>query len=777
MTVQMTYSNISKEQIAGVASEVIRRYRQDASEQDCAELTEAFLVLARYLDNFYTGELFVRLDCTESEFQHLNTVATAYPETFETWSELIGLAPVVIRYNVKLHKGFSLICTEIAVRLNGQAAANDREPIKTLGIDIETYSSEDISSCGVYRYAEADDFTVLLFAYSVNDGPVRIVDLASGEKLPERIFDALTDETVLKTAFNASFERTCIGRYYGIHLKPEQWECTMVRCAMLGLPLSLAQAGKVLNLEDQKMSEGKALIKYFSCPCKPTKVNGGRTRNLPEHAPDKWDTFKRYCVRDVEVEQEIRRKTLGFKIPASEHELYVIDQRINDRGVLLDMDFVHHAVHMDNVYKGRLAVEAAELSGLENPNSVAQLKAWLGEQTGSTVKALGKKDIPDMLKATDDDTVRRVLEIRAEMGKTSTKKYKAMTTAACADGRVRGLLQFYGANRTGRWAGRLVQVQNLPQNHLPDLDYARQLVKEGDLDMVEMMYGNVPDTLSQLIRTAFIAKEGHVFMVCDFSAIEARVIAWLAGEQWRLEVFRTHGKIYEASASMMFHVPVEEITKTDPRRQKGKIAELALGYQGGVGAMKTMGGERMGLSESEMTEIVNHWRKANPAIVSLWMDVERAATAAIETGGPSETHGLLFFKRMGLLMIKLPSGRCLCYPKPAIGANRFGKESITYEGLNQTTKQWGTQETYGGKLVENIVQGIARDCLAVTMMRLEAAGYPVVFHVHDETIIEAKADGSQTLEEIEDIFKTPIPWAKDLPLKGAGYTTPYYLKD
>lgn len=551
----------------------------------------------------------------------------------------------------------------------------------------------------------------------------------------------------------------------------------MVRCAMLGLPLSLAQAGKVLNLEDQKMSEGKALIKYFSCPCKPTKVNGGRTRNLPEHAPDKWDTFKLYCIKDVEVEQGIRRKTLGFKIPASEHELYVIDQRINDRGVLLDMDFVHHAVHMDNVYKGRLAVEAAELSGLENPNSVAQLKSWLGEQTGSTVKALGKKDIPDMLKATDDDTVRRVLEIRTEMGKTSTKKYEAMTTAACADGRVRGLLQFYGANRTGRWSGRLVQVQNLPQNHLPDLDYARQLVKEGDLDMVEMMYGNVPDTLSQLIRTAFVAKEGHIFMVCDFSAIEARVIAWLAGEQWRLEVFRTHGKIYEASASMMFHVPVEEITKTDPRRQKGKIAELALGYQGGVGAMKTMGGERIGLSESEMADIVNHWRKANPAIVSLWSDVERAAAAAIETGGPSETHGLYFFKRMGLLMIKLPSGRCLCYPKPAIGANRFGGKSITYEGLNQTTKQWGTQETYGGKLVENIVQGIARDCLAETMARLEKKGYPIVFHVHDEVIIEARNDGSQSLETVEDVFRTPIPWTPELPLKGAGYTTPYYLKD
>ncbi len=774
----MIYSDyIKKEQIADVAAEIIRRYRQDASEQDCIELTEVFLILAKYVDNFFCNEFWAKIGCTDGEFQRLSNVATHYPETLETWSELIGLEPISIRYNVKLAKGFSIICTGIASRLNGEAASRDREPIKSLGIDIETYSSNDLSNCGVYKYTEADDFTILLFAYSVNDGPVRITDFTQGEKLPEHIFEALTDSAVLKTAFNASFERTCIGKYFGIYLEPEQWECTMVRCAMLGLPLSLAQAGKVLKLEDQKMSEGKALIKYFSCPCKPTKVNGGRTRNLPEHAPDKWDTFKRYCVRDVEVEQEIRRKTLSFEIPESEKKLYCIDQRINDRGVLLDMDFVHHAVYMNNVYKGRLAVEAAKLSGLDNPNSVTQLKSWLEEQIGSTVKALGKRDIPDMLKATDDGTVRRVLEIRTEMGKTSTKKYEVMMAAACADNRVRGLLQFYGANRTGRWAGRLVQVQNLPQNHLPDLDYARQLVKEGDLDIVEMMFGNVPDILSQLIRTAFIAKEGHIFMVCDFSAIEARVIAWLADEQWRLEGFRTHGKIYEASASMMFHVPVEEITKTDPRRQKGKIAELALGYQGGVMAMKAMGGERMGLSETEMTEIVSHWRKANPAIVSLWTEVERAATAAIETGGPTEAHGLYFFKRMGLLMVKLPSGRCLCYPKPTIGTNRFGKACITYEGLSQTTKQWCTQETYGGKLVENIVQGIARDCLAVTIMRLEEKGYPVVFHVHDETIIEAKADGSQTLRDIEDIFKETISWAKELPLKGAGYVTPYYLKD
>lgn len=773
----MIYSNLKKEQIANVAAEIIRRYRQDASEQDCSELSGAFLILAKYLDNFYTGDFFAKIDCTESEFQSLNIIATTYPETFETWSELIGLSPTLLRYNVKLHKGFSLICTEIAVRLNGQAAVNDREPIRTLGIDIETFSSEDISACGVYKYVESDDFTILLFAYAINDGPVQIVDFASGEKLPERIFEALTDSSVLKTAFNAAFERTCIGRYYGIRLHPEQWECTMIRCAMLGLPLSLAQAGKVLNLEDQKMTEGKALIKYFSCPCKSTKTNGGRTRNLPEHAPDKWATFKRYCIRDVEVEQAIRQKTLGFKIPTSEHALYVVDQHINDRGVLLDMDFVYQAIQMDTVYKGRLNAEAAKLTGLDNPNSVMQLRGWLEEQTGSTVTALTKKDIPDLLAGTDDMTVKRLLAIRQEMAKTSTKKYEAMCKATCADNRVRGLLQFYGANRTGRWAGRLVQVQNLPQNHIEDLDLARSLVKEGDLDMFEMMFGNVPDTLSQLIRTAFIAKDGHIFMVCDFSAIEARVIAWLAGEQWRLEVFRTHGKIYEASASMMFHVPVEEITKTDPRRQKGKIAELALGYQGGVGAMKTMGGERMGLSESEMTEIVTNWRKANPAIVKLWGNVEDCAKATITTGQLTECRGLQFYKSMGLLMIKLPSGRSLCYPKPAIGTNRFGNESITYEGLNQTTKQWGKQETYGGKLVENIVQGIARDCLAVAMLRLEKAGYPIVFHVHDEVIIEAKNNGSQTLEAIEEIFRTPILWAEDLPLKGAGYVTPYYLKD
>lgn len=775
----MVYSNlIPREQLVKVASGVIRRYRQDASEQDCEDLLEVFLILSKYLENFFTGDFYAKIECAEKEFQRLNVIATGYKDTFETWGELIGLSPIDVRYNVRLTKGFSIICNEIAVKLNGKAAEFDKEPIKVLDIDIETFSSVDIASCGLYKYAESDDFTILLFAYACDDKPVQIVDFASGEELPERIFQALTDPKILKTAFNATFERVCIGRYYGIDLPIEQWECTMVRSAMLGLPLSLAQVGKVLNLEDQKMSEGKALIKYFSSPCKPTKTNGGRTRNLPEHAPDKWNTFKRYCVRDVEVERTIRDKTKSFSIPECEKELYIFDQRINDRGVLIDMDLVKHAIRMDALYKGRLNAEAAELSGLDNPNSVAQLKAWLEKETGNEIVTLSKKDIPDLLKSADDDIVRRMLCIRQEMAKTSTKKYEAMEKAACADNRVRGLLQFYGANRTGRWAGRLVQVQNLPQNHIDDLDYARTLVKEGDLDMLEMMYGNVPDTLSQLIRTAFIAKPEHTFIVCDFSAIEARVIAWLAGEKWRLDVFRTHGKIYEASASMMFHVPVEEITKTDPRRQKGKIAELALGYQGAVGAMKSMGGEKMGLSETEMQEIVTHWRKANPAIVKLWDQVQEAAITCVESKSSTIIeHGITFRMRLGALMIHLPSGRILSYPRPYIGENRFGAKSICYEGLSQTTKQWGKQETYGGKLVENIVQAIARDCLALTILRLEKAGYPIVFHVHDEVIIEARADGSQTLEKVEEIFKQPISWAKDLPLKGAGYITDYYLKD
>lgn len=664
-----------------------------------------------------------------------------------------------------------------------EASKERRETVtafKILSIDIETYSSNDISGCGVYKYAEAEDFAILLFAYSCDYGPVEIIDLASGEKLPDHIYKALSDPKILKTAFNATFERICLSKYFGLYLTSDQWECTMVRSAMLGLPLSLAAVGKVLNLEDQKMDEGKALIRYFSVPCKPTKTNGIRIRNLPEHAPDKWDVFKKYCKRDVEVENAIRQKTAAFRILPAEKELYDIDQRINDRGVMLDMQMVNNAIRMSLIYSGRLTAEAAELTGLDNPNSVAQLKGWLEQETGNEVKSLNKKDIPDIIKSADAEHVQRLLSIRQELGKTSVKKYEAMSKAVCEDDRVRGLLQFYGASRTGRWAGRLVQVQNLPQNHIEDLDFARSLVFRGDLDMLELCYGNVPDTLSQLIRTAFIAKPGHTFIVSDFSAIEARVIAWLAGEAWRLEVFRTHGKIYEASASMMFHVPVESITKTDPRRQKGKIAELALGYQGGVGAMKTMGGEKMGLSEDEMKEIVTHWRSANPAIVGLWDEVQAAAMQAISGRDASIRKGVKFRTELGALTIELPSGRKLFYPRARIESReKFGRKSktIIYEGQNQTTKKWEDLETYGGKLVENIVQGIARDCLAVTMIRLEKMGYPIVFHVHDEVILEVPDDGTRTLAEVCEVFKKPIVWAEGLPLKGDGYVTNYYKKD
>lgn len=771
-------TTIPEKRIHEISAEVIRRYMPDAGDQDCVELTETFLILGKYMDNFFTDERYVTINCSDMEFRYLGNVATSYKDTLDTWSELISLGtPASVRYNVKPTKTFSGICNDIAVRLGAVMAEISREPIHTLGIDIETYSSEDIAN-GVYRYADAEDFTILLFAYSVNDGPVLITDIAQGEEIPSRIVEALTDPHVIKTAFNAAFERTCLNKFFGLNMDADQWECTMVRSAMLGLPLSLDAVGRVLKLEQQKMQEGKSLIRYFSCPCKPTKVNGGRTRNLPQHAPDKWATFKRYCIRDVEVEQTIRRITAAYRIPESEHRLYVADQRINDRGVHVDMDLVTQAIRMDAAYKGRLNAEAMEISGLDNPNSVAQLKAWLEKETDTTVDKLSKKDLPALLASADNDKVERMLRIRQEMAKTSTKKYEAMRKTACSDGRVRGLLQFYGANRTGRWAGRLVQVQNLPQNHLEDLDYARSLVKSGDLSAVELLFGNVPDTLSQLIRTAFIAKDGCTFLVCDFSAIEARLIAWLAGEQWRLEVFRTHGKIYEASASMMFHVPVDEITKTDPRRQKGKIAELALGYQGGVGAMKTMGGESMGLTEEEMSEIVDNWRNANPAIVRLWKDVEAAARMVIRYGEPVSVKGLKFFMSLGAMMIQLPSGRCLSYPRPSVGVNRFGSESICYEGVSQTTKQWCQQETYGGKLVENIVQGIARDCLAITILRLEEKGYPIVFHVHDEVIIEApENDGVHTLQGVEEIFRMPITWAPGLPLKGAGYTTKYYLKD
>lgn len=772
--------------IKSITPETVDRYFPPLGDEIKAGYIRAVEILSRFISDTVEEENRIILkDIPEALYEEIRQVSlSSYCfDVFGTRKAVFiqgggGWTPYT-EYGISFHKNFARMWNDMIK----EAAKERREsPVsfKVLSIDIETYSSNDISSCGVYKYAEAKDFTILLFAYSCDNGPVEVIDLASGEKLPEHIYKALSDPKILKTAFNATFERVCLSQYFGLYLTSDQWECTMVRSAMLGLPLSLAAVGKALRLNDQKMDEGKALIRYFSLPCKPTKTNGMRTRNLPEHAPEKWDIFKKYCKRDVEVENAIRQKTAAFKIPPFEKDLYDIDQQINDRGVMLDMGMVRNAIRMSLVYNGHLSVEAAELTGLDNPNSVAQLKTWLEQETGNEIKSLNKKDMPDIIKSCDASHVQRLLAIRQELGKTSVKKYEAMEKTVCEDDRVRGLTQFYGAARTGRWAGRLVQVQNLPQNHLDDLDLARSLVVENDLDMLEICYGNVPDTLSQLIRTAFIAQPGHTFIVSDFSAIEARVIAWLAGESWRMEVFRTHGKIYEASASMMFHVPVESITKTDPRRQKGKIAELALGYQGGIGAMRTMGGEKMGLSEEEMKEIVIHWRKANPAIVALWDEVQAAAMGAISNREMTIQKGIKFRSELGAMTIQLPSGRKLFYPRAQVDTRvKFGRKSktIIYEGQNQTTRKWEEQETYGGKLVENIVQGIARDCLAVTMLRLEKMGYPIVFHVHDEVILEVPDDGSKTLSEVCEVFKKPIVWAEGLPLKGDGYITNYYKKD
>lgn len=649
--------------------------------------------------------------------------------------------------------------------------------MKVLGIDIETYSSIDLIKAGVYKYAEADDFEILLFAYAFDDAPIQLIDMAQGERLPAEVLDALTDSKILKTAFNANFEITCIGNYLDLDLVIGQWECTMIRSAMCGLPLSLDASSKVLGLIQEKMAAGKALINYFSKPCKPTKTNGMRTRNLPTHDIDKWNLFKSYCKQDVEVERAIRNKLEFFIMPATEKKLWVLDQEINRRGVMLDQQLVRNAIAMDAASKERLAKEAIDITGLENPNSTVQLKQWLIDELGEDIEDVSKETVKDLLSRVDNEEIKTVLRNRQEAAKTSVKKYSTMAAAVCKDGRVRGMLQFYGANRTGRWAGRLVQLHNLPQNHLQDLDLARQLVWENDLDMVEMLFGNVPDTLSQLIRTAFVAKPGHRFIVADFSAIEARVIAWLADEAWRLEVFKTHGKIYEASASQMFKIPIEEIKKGSALRQKGKVAELALGYQGGPGALTKMGALKMGLKEEELQDLVDAWRNANPAIVRLWGEVGRAAMKAVEVGGAFVIrHGIKFIKRGAFLCVELPSGRSLYYARPHIADNQFGSKALKYEGMNQTTKQWGVQDTYGGKLVENIVQAIARDCLALTMRRLEKAGYRIVMHVHDEVILETENE-TGSLEEACNIMGKPIKWAPGLPLRADGYETTYYKKD
>ena len=643
---------------------------------------------------------------------------------------------------------------------------------RILGIDIETFSDVDLIKSGVYAYADSPAFEVLLFAYCFDGGETRVIDLAQGEELPGEVAEAVFDGSVVKTAFNANFERTCLSKYFGRYLPPDSWHCSAVQAAVLALPRSLEDVGAVLGLDERKMKEGKELIRYFCVPCKPTKANGGRRRNLPCHAPEKWEVFKSYCVRDVDVEKAIRRKLGKFPIPEREMDVYRLDQRINDRGVLVDMGLVRQAVRCERLHKEVVTGRAYELTGLENPNSVAQLKGWLGEN-GVEAESLSKKVVAEMIEGADGE-VEELLRLRLLMAKTSVKKYEAMERSVCSDGRVHGLLQFYGANRTGRWAGRLVQVQNLPQNHLPDLELARRLVREGRFEDVELFYGSTPEVLSELIRTAFVPEEGCRFVVADFSAIEARVLAWLAGETWRLEVFSSHGKIYEASAAAMFHVPVEEVTKGSPLRQKGKIAELGLGYGGAAGALISMGALDMGLSEEELPSLVAVWRRANPHITQFWWDVDKAAVEAVVKRTRTRAGRIAFEYRSGILFVMLPSGRRLAYVKPRMGVNRFGREGLTYEGILEN-KKWGRIETYGPKLVENIVQGTARDLLAEAMLRVEKKGYPIVMHCHDEIIAEVP-EGIGSVEEMCGVMAVCPSWAEGLPLRADGYECGFYQK-
>ena len=646
--------------------------------------------------------------------------------------------------------------------------------MKTLSIDIETYSSINLQKAGVYRYVEAPDFEILLFSYSADGGEVLVVDLAQGETIPLEVIAALKDDAVTKWAFNAAFERICLSRYLGYptgdYLEPDSWHCSMIWAATMGLPLSLEGVGAVLGLEKQKLTEGKELIKYFCQPCAPTKTNGQRTRNLPIHAPDKWAAFKQYNIRDVEVEMAIQDKLAKFPVSESLWEEYHIDQEINDRGVALDMEIVKQAIGMDGRSRAELTEAMKSITALENPNSVQQMKAWLSDN-GMETETLGKKAVAEMIKNAPPE-LQTVLTLRQQLAKSSVKKYQAMETAVCADGRARGMFQFYGANRTGRWAGRIIQMQNLPQNNLDDLTEARGLVRSGDFDAVEMLYEDVPDTLSQLIRTAFVPREGAKFIVSDFSAIEARVIAWLAGEEWRQKVFAEGKDIYCASASQMFKVPVEKHGINGHLRQKGKIAELALGYGGSVGALKAMGALEMGLTEDELHPLVDAWRQANPKIVQFWWDVDRAAMEAVRYKHTNETHGITFTCRSGMLFITLPSGRQLAYVKPKIGENKFGGSCITYEGVGGT-KKWERLDSYGPKFVENIVQATARDILCHSMKTLRHCS--IVMHIHDELVIEA--DPRVSLDVVcEQMGRTPA-WAKGLLLRADGYETDFYKKD
>lgn len=660
--------------------------------------------------------------------------------------------------------------------------------IHEMSIDLETYSDVDIKKSGVYKYAESDNFEILLFAVSIDGGPVTVYDLACGEVLPDEIIDALVDDTVTKWAFNAVFERVCISYWlkhnypdkfkgYGPaddttsnYLNPVSWRCTMIWSAYMGLPLSLEGVGSVLGLKEQKMKEGKDLIRYFCVPCKPTKVNGGRTRNLPHHEPDKWDTFKSYNKRDVEVEMSIKEKLHKFPVPEFVWEEYHLDQVINDRGILLDMQLVKNAIAFDERSKETISSQMKYMTDLDNPNSIVQMKAWLSEQ-GLGTDTLGKKAVAELIKDAPDDLA-QVLALRQQLAKSSVKKYQAMENAALNDNRARGMFQFYGANRTGRWAGRIIQLQNLPQNHMDDIAEARELVRVGDYDSLEMFYDDIPDTLSQLIRTAFIAKPGYKFYVADFSAIEARVIAHLAEEAWRLETFKAGGDIYCASASKMFHVPVEKHGINGHLRQKGKIAELALGYGGSVGALKAMGALEMGIPEEELQPLVTAWRDANPNIVSMWWDFDNAIKYAVKMHSSTESHGIIFTWRSGMLFITLPSGRKLTYIKPKIGENQFGGESVTYEGIG-ATKKWERLESYGPKFVENVVQAISRDLLVNAMKNLP--GFFICGHVHDELIIECREDVS--LDAVcRAMAKTPS-WMPDILLRADGYTTEFYKKD
>lgn len=644
---------------------------------------------------------------------------------------------------------------------------------RTLAIDIETYSDVDLISCGVYKYSSSPHFEILLIAYSVDDEETVCIDVANGEEPPKEFMEMLLDDTVTKTAFNANFERICFSNYYQHSFRPEAWRCTAVQATMLALPLSLEGVGAVLGLDKQKMTEGKELIKYFCSPCKATKSNGGRTRNLPKDAPEKWRQFKTYCIRDVDVEKQIRQRLAKFPIPKREQEIYCLDQRINDRGIMVDRNLVNHAVACDLLYKETATARAYELTGLENPNSVSQLKLWLKEK-GLEVDSLAKDTVKDLSMKAEGD-VQEVLKLRLATSKTSVKKYEAIDRSVCAENRVHGLLQFYGANRTGRWAGRLVQIHNLPQNHLPDLELARALVSEGRYEEVELFYESTPNVLSELIRTAFVAKPGCRFIISDYSAIEARVLAWLAGEEWRLQVFETHGKIYEASASAMFHVPIEEITKTSPLRQKGKISELALGYGGAVGALTSMGALKMGLTEEELPGLVSTWRSANPHITAFWWAVDEAAITAVRDKKPSKVGRVSFEYKSGILFVTLPSGRKLSYVKPRMMMNKFGREGLTYEGIGES-KKWMRLETYGPKLVENIVQAASRDILAEAMLRLEKEGFDIVCHVHDEVVLEVP-DGKSSVEEVNEIMAVNPVWTEGLPLKAAGFESPFYKKD